>query len=258
MMRFGHELTNVRTKSTDTDPVSEADLAAEQAVRDVLAHLRPADAILGEEGGLTPVGEGAEPSGLMWIVDPLDGTVNYLYGIPLFAVSIAVEDGDGVVAGVIINPVSEEVFTATRSGTAMRSTPASPETPIDARGERRLDFALVATGFGYDSGVRALQGQVVAGLLPRVRDVRRAGAAALDLCSVASGRVDAYYERGVKPWDIAAGVLLCERVGLTVRLLEAVPEGAWSPSSAALPEGIVVAPDEFMDELYTLVSGPSF
>lgn len=248
----------VATKSTATDPVSAADLAAEEAIRAVLADVRPGDAILGEEGGQTHVLNGAEPTGLRWIVDPLDGTVNYLYGIPQWAVSVAVEDGDGVVAGVVAHPVSGELFSATRSGPVLRSRPGSPDHVCAPRGESRLDLSLVATGFGYDAGVRALQGQVVASLLPRVRDVRRAGAAALDLCAVACGRADAYYERGVKPWDIAAGVLFCERVGLAVRLLEAVPAGAWSPSSAALPEGVLVAPPAFADELHTLVSGPSF
>jgi myo-inositol-1(or 4)-monophosphatase len=254
---FGQD-PEVQTKSTKTDPVSAADLAAERAIRAVLAEQRPGDAILGEEGGLTPAADGVEATGLRWIVDPLDGTVNYLYGIPQFAVSVAVEDGHGVLAAAVLHPVSGELFRGTRSGAVLRSAPGSDDVPLAPRGETRLEYALVATGFAYDAGVRALQGQVIAGLLPRVRDVRRAGAAALDLCSVACGRVDAYYERGVKPWDIAAGVMLCERVGLAVRLLEAVPEGAWSPSSAALPEGVVVAPTAFIEELYTLVSGPSF
>ena len=255
--RFGTTLSEVRTKSTATDPVSEADVAAEQAIRRVLAERRPGDAILGEEGGLTQADPDAAPTGLQWIVDPLDGTVNYLYGIPQFAVSVAVDDGAGAVAGLVLNPVSGELFAATRGGVATLTIGAGSAVALAPRGESRLDLALVATGFGYDAGVRALQGQVVAGLLGRVRDIRRAGAAALDLCSVAAGRADAYYERGVKPWDIAAGVLICERVGLAVRLIEAVPAGAWSPSSAALPEGVVVAPPEFIDELHMLVSGPS-
>jgi myo-inositol-1(or 4)-monophosphatase len=257
LVRFEQPI-EVQHKSTETDPVSAADLAAEQAIRGVLAAERPGDAILGEEGGQTQALEGSEPTGLRWIVDPLDGTVNYLYGIPQWAVSVAVEDADGVLAGVILNPVSGELFQGTRSGPVLRSRPGAEPAPCTPRGEHRLDFSLVATGFGYDAGVRALQGQVIASLLPRVRDVRRAGAAALDLCSVACGRVDAYYERGVKPWDIAAGVLFCERLGLAVRLLEEVPAGAWSPSSAALPEGVLVAPAAFVDELHTLVSGPSF
>jgi myo-inositol-1(or 4)-monophosphatase len=254
--RFGSELT-VETKSSLTDPVSDADVAAEHAIRKVLAQHRPGDAILGEEGGLTQALEGSAPTGLRWIVDPLDGTVNFLYGIPRFAVSVAVEGGDGVIAGVVIHPVTGEIYQATRSGPALSSPADGADVEVTPRGETRLELALVGTGFSYDSGVRALQGQVVAGLLPRVRDIRRAGAAALDLCAVACGQVDAYYERGVKPWDIAAGVLVCQRVGLAVRLLDAVPAGAWSPNSAGLPDGVVVAPEAFIDELYTLVSGPS-
>jgi myo-inositol-1(or 4)-monophosphatase len=248
----------VSSKSTETDPVSAADLAAEQAIRQILAAERPGDAILGEEGGQTQARAGSEATDLRWIVDPLDGTVNYLYGIPQWGVSVAVEDSDGMLAGVVSHPYSGERFRGTRSGPVLRSRPGVEDVECAPRGEQRLDLALVATGFGYDAGVRALQGQVVASLLPRVRDVRRAGAAAIDLCNVACGRVDAYYERGVKPWDVAAGVLFCERVGLSVRLLEAVPAGAWSPSSAALPEGVLVAPEAFIDELHTLVSGPSF
>ena len=246
----------VQTKSTDTDPVSAADLAAEQAVRRILAAERPGDAILGEEGGLTPAEASSEPTGLRWIVDPLDGTVNYLYGIPQFAVSVAVHDELGALAGVVVNPVSAERYWGTRSG-PVRCSRDGGEAALAPREETRLHHALVATGFGYDPGVRALQGQVVATLLPRVRDIRRAGAAALDLCAVAAGQADAYYERGVKPWDIAAGVLFCERVGLVVRSLEAVPAGVWSPGAAAQPAGIVVAPAAFVDELHMLVSGPS-
>ena len=248
----------VHSKSTETDPVSAADLAAEQAIRRVLATERPGDAILGEEGGQTPALDGAEPTDLRWIVDPLDGTVNYLYGIPQWAVSVAVEDAAGVIAGVVAHPVSGEIFRATRSGPVLRSRPGSADVECAPRGEHRLEFSLVATGFGYDAGVRALQGQVIAGLLPRVRDVRRAGAAALDLCSVACGRVDAYYERGVKPWDIAAGLLFCERVGLAVRRLAPVPADAWSPGSVALPEGVLVAPQAVIDELHPLAAGPAF
>jgi myo-inositol-1(or 4)-monophosphatase len=254
--RFGSELT-VATKSSATDPVSDADVAAEQAIRRVLARQRPGDAILGEEGGLTQAAAGAAPTGLTWIVDPLDGTVNFLYGIPRFAVSVAVEGPDGTLAGVVVNPVNGEIFHATGSGPALASTPARNDIPLGPTGEDQLELALVGTGFSYDAGVRALQGQVVAGLLPKVRDVRRAGAAALDLCSVACGQFDAYYERGVKPWDIAAGALICQRVGLAVRRLEAVPAGALTPTSVALPDGVVVAPAAFIDELYALVSGPS-
>lgn len=234
LARFGQEPVGVSTKSTDTDPVSAADIAAEDAIRALLAERRPGDAILGEEGGLS-----SGPTGLRWVVDPLDGTVNYLYGIPQWAVSVAVDDGTDTLAGVVFNPVSGERFFATASGGAFLG-----DVPLRPGAVDRLDRALVATGFGYDADVRAEQGAVAAKLLPRIRDLRRAGAAALDLCAVACGRVDAYYERGVKPWDIAAGVLLCQRVGLAVRELEA---------GSGFPEGVLVAPPALIDELYGLV-----
>jgi myo-inositol-1(or 4)-monophosphatase len=233
----------VSTKSTPTDPVSDADIAAEAAIRDVLGSRRPADAILGEEGGAT---SGRQESGatgqgeLTWVVDPLDGTVNFLYGLPTFAVSVAVRDGEGWLAGVVLDPVRDELFSATRGG-----DPLVDDEPIAASRCSTLDHALIATGFGYDPEVRALQGEVVARLLPMARDIRRAGAAALDMCWCASGRLDAYFERGVKEWDIAAGTLLCRRAGLAVRTLE--PHGK-------LPSGVLVAPPPIVDELYGLVA----
>jgi myo-inositol-1(or 4)-monophosphatase len=240
MSRWGGPL-KVQTKSTDTDPVSEADLAAERAIRTILAGERPQDAILGEEGGET--GAGSE---LRWVVDPLDGTVNYLYGLPTFVVSVACEDANGGLAGVVYDPVRDLTFCATRSG-----KPVCGDEALVASDVGELRQALVATGFAYDPGVRAVQGGIVARLLPLVRDVRRAGAAALDLAWCASGRVDAYYERGVKPWDIAAGTLLCERAGLVVRRLETVPA---ADGQVELPTGIVVAPPALIDALYELVS----
>lgn len=238
--RWGGPL-KVQTKSTDTDPVSEADLAAERAIRAVLARERPHDAILGEEGGETGAG-----SALRWVVDPLDGTVNYLYGLPTFVVSVACEDEHGGLAGVVYDPVRELTFCATRSG-----KPVCGEETLVASDVGELGQSLVATGFAYEPGVRAVQGRTVARLLPLVRDVRRAGAAALDLAWCASGRVDAYYERGVKPWDIAAGTLLCERAGLVVRQLDPVPA---LDGQVELPMGIVVAPPALIDTLYELVS----
>jgi myo-inositol-1(or 4)-monophosphatase len=233
--RFGREAIGVRSKSTPTDPVSAADLAAEAAIREILGVQRPDDAILGEEGGATPGG-----GGLRWIVDPLDGTVNYLYGIPQFAVSVACEDATGTVAGAVLDPVRDEIFTATRSGPASVNGVA-----IEAERPDDLGRALVATGFGYEPSMRAAQAEVLARVLPRARDIRRAGAAALDLCWCACGRVDAFFERGLKPWDSAAGALICERAGLVVRYLE---------TTGDLPYGWVVAPPELIDELSGLVS----
>lgn len=226
----------VGTKSTPTDPVTEADLNAERAIREVLARRRPQDAILGEEGGETP-GDG----GLRWVVDPLDGTVNFLYGLPTFAVSVAVEDADGGIAAAVLDPVQDELFTATRSG-----APLCNGVPIAASGCEDLGRALVGTGFGYEPAVRNVQAQVVARVIPVARDIRRAGAAALDMCCCAAGRLDAYYERGVKAWDIAAGTLICQRAGLVVLTLE---------RDGVLPAGVLVAAPALAGQLAALVAG---
>jgi myo-inositol-1(or 4)-monophosphatase len=233
LARWRRPLT-VDTKSTPTDPVTEADLAAEKAIRAVLARARPNDSILGEEGGATGDGD------LRWVVDPLDGTVNYMYGLSTFAVSVAVEDADGGLAAAVLDPVADELFTAARSG-----APLSNDKPIAASMCESLDRALIGTGFGYEPEVRALQAVIATRVIPAARDIRRAGAAALDMCACASGRLDAYYERGVKAWDIAAGTLICERAGLVVRALE--PDGL-------LPAGVVVASPALIDELTALVT----
>jgi myo-inositol-1(or 4)-monophosphatase len=232
--RFGGRQDATATKSTPTDPVGEADLAAERAVGDVLAARRPDDAVLGEESGAA-----AGTSGLRWVVDPLDGTVNYLYGIPQWAVSVACEDADGALAGVVLDPMRGELWAATRSGPATLNG-----APVRCSAPGALERSLVATGFGYDPAVRAAQAESAARLLPRVRDIRRAGAAALDLAWTAAGRHDAYYERGVKHWDVAAGQLVCARAGLEVRALAPAP-----PQEG----GVLVAPAEIIAELSALV-----
>ncbi|WP_328291913.1 inositol monophosphatase [Kineococcus sp. NBC_00420] len=219
------------TKSSPTDVVTAMDTASEQLLRTELARLRPEDAFLGEEGGFEP-----GRSGLTWVVDPIDGTVNYLYGLRAYAVSVAVvldeespERPDPatwtVLAGAVVDPSQAETWTAARGLGA---------TLTDSRGTRRLTTsagprlgqALVATGFGYDAGRRAEQAAVVARLLPRVRDLRRVGTASLDLCSVAAGRVDAYYERGLNPWDFAAGLLVATEAGAVVTDFDGAPAGS--------------------------------
>jgi myo-inositol-1(or 4)-monophosphatase len=237
--RFGRVQQGVRTKSGPTDLVSDADLAAERAIRDVLAARRPDDTVIGEEGGATR-GHGA----LRWVVDPLDGTINFLFGIPVFAVSIACEDADGALAGVVLDPVRDECFAATRSsiGATLNGDPIAGSTRDE------LATAMVATGFGYDVGMRTGQAAVVARVLPVVRDIRRVGAAALDLCWTACGRFDAFYERGLNAWDVSAGALVCARAGLEVRELAA---------SGALPAGMVAAPAGLIDQLVALVADQS-
>jgi myo-inositol-1(or 4)-monophosphatase len=233
---------SVTSKSTPTDLVSEADLASEHAIRALLARRRPRDGFIGEEGDHA---EGA--SGLSWVVDPLDGTVNFLFGIPQWCVSVAVRDGDGTIAGAVYDPNRDELFSATRDG---------PATLVGARGELELtgsareddlSKAMLATGFAYDADVRAAQARVLARVVPRVRDVRRFGSAALDLTWTAAGRYDGYFERTVKQWDIAAGALICERAGL--RVLEL-------PVHEQLPWGILATRPALAEPLLELVGGP--
>ena len=201
--RFAGEPTGVRTKSTSTDLVSDADTAAERAIFETISAVRPRDGWVAEEGT-----SAASATGITWVVDPLDATVNYLFRIPVWCVSIAAEDGDGAVAGVVYDPNRDETFTATRGGGAFLGG-----TPIRVSERDDLATALVATGFEYDRELRAFQAGVVAEVLPRVRDIRRAGSAALDLASVACGRVDAYYESSTERWDRAAGALIVQEAG---------------------------------------------
>ena len=238
--RAGRE-REVRSKSTPTDLVSEADLAAERAIKALLAERRPDDGFVGEEGG-----SARGTSGLDWVVDPLDGTVNFLFGIPQWCVSVAVRDGHGTLAGAVYDPNRDELFTATREGGARMS---GPEGVVELQGSEReeLATAMVATGLAYDAKVRAAQAKVLARAIPQVRDIRRFGSAALDLAWTAVGRFDAYFERTVKPWDIAAGVLICERAGLRVLDL---------PEHEDLPYGILAAPEAIAERLLELVGGP--
>ena len=232
---FAGPLVNVTAKSSPTDLVSEADHAAERLIRDRLAAARPGDGFLGEEGG-----DEQGTTSLRWVVDPLDGTINFLFGIPQWAVSIACEDGDGTVAGVIYDPMRDELWSAERGGPALLDG-----RPVRASAREDLATALIATGFGYDAEVRRLQAEVAARLLPRVRDIRRFGSAALDLAWTAAGRYDAFYERGLNAWDRAAGELLCVNAGLAVRDLAPAPPAA---------DGVLVAPHALVDELESLVA----
>lgn len=229
----------VATKSSDTDPVSEVDRATEALIVRRILEARPSDAILGEEGAAR-----AGSTGVRWVIDPLDGTVNYLYGRAAFAVSIGVEVDGETVAGTVYDPSQDELFEAAAGRPATLNG-----RPIHPSAEARLGHALVGTGFGYDAAVRAAQGPVLARVLPRVRDVRRAGSAALDLCAVACGRLDAYYERGVQPWDVSAAGLIVREAGGVARPLdpsaevssgvawrEAGPATTWIASNAALAD----------------------
>jgi myo-inositol-1(or 4)-monophosphatase len=202
----------VDVKSSSVDVVTAVDTASERLIVGRLLAARPDDAVLGEEGASR---EGS--SGVRWIVDPIDGTVNFLYDFPAYAVSIAAEV-DGVVrAGAVLNVATGDLFTATSGGGAWLATPVRAD-PVRLTGSRpaSLEQTLVATGFGYQQEQRRAQGAVVAALLPRVRDIRRMGSAALDLCAAAAGRIDAYYELHLNPWDHAAGALVAAEAGLVV------------------------------------------
>jgi myo-inositol-1(or 4)-monophosphatase len=229
---YGREPEGLDWKSSETDLVSDADREAERAIRELLHAERPNDGLLAEEGS-----ESDGDSGRRWIVDPLDGTINFLYGFPAWAVSIALEDGDGLAVGVVHSPVHRETFSAVRGQGARLG-----DRSLRVRDHSELSRAMVATGFSYEPERRAEQAEVMRRLLPRARDIRRAGAAALDLAWVAAGRVDAFYERGLKAWDLAAGQLLVEEAGGTVMALDGTPPGV-----------IAAASRELLDDLAALV-----
>jgi myo-inositol-1(or 4)-monophosphatase len=210
MRRAGVDVAG--SKSSAVDIVTKADQATENLIRERIASLRPHDAILGEEGATT-----SGTSGLTWVVDPIDGTVNYLYGIPAWGVSIAVVEGDPdpatwtPLAGAVANPSSGEVFSAARGLGADLDGQV-----LSVTSSQELATSLVSTGFAYSSEVRAHQGEMMRTILPRVRDIRRIGACSLDLCDLASGRVDAYFEQTLSPWDHAAGALIAREAGAVI------------------------------------------
>jgi myo-inositol-1(or 4)-monophosphatase len=203
----------VDSKSTEVDVVTAADEAAERLVRERLARLRPGEPVLGEEEG----GDAGE-SRLCWVVDPIDGTVNYLYGFPLYCVSLAAQYDGVSVAGAVVEPVSGRVFSAATGHGATLTVPGAEPVTLRVNPTRRLDISLVATGFGYDRDRRGRQARLLAELAEQVRDFRRGGSAALELCAVAAGWTDAYYEHGLNRWDWAAGALIAEEAGAAVRL----------------------------------------
>ncbi|MEV0603862.1 inositol monophosphatase family protein [Streptomyces sp. NPDC050315] len=191
------------TKSSPIDVVTDMDIASEKLITGFLSQRRPEDGFLGEEGASA---EGS--SGVRWVIDPIDGTVNYLYGLPSWAVSIAAEKDGETVVGVVAAPMRGETSHAVLGGGAFLNN-----APIRVRPAPPLSQALIGTGFGYIAERRAAQAAVLGSLLPRVRDIRRGGSAAIDLCDVACGRLDAYYERGLNPWDFAAGELIAREAG---------------------------------------------
>lgn len=202
------DLAVAATKSSPIDVVTEMDIAAEKLITDLISERRPDDGFLGEEGAST---EGT--SGIRWVIDPLDGTVNYLYGLPTWSVSIAAEQDGDTVVGVVAAPMRGETYHAVRGGGARATGAWEGGRELACRPAPPLAEALVSTGFNYVSEVRSHQAEVARRLIPLLRDIRRSGSAAVDLCDVASGRLDGYFERGLHAWDLAAGDLIAREAG---------------------------------------------
>ncbi|GEL18030.1 inositol monophosphatase family protein [Pseudonocardia asaccharolytica] len=221
----------VRTKTSPTDVVTAADTALENLVRTRLAELRPGEIVYGEEAG-------GDPTAAHWVVDPIDGTVNYLYGLPWYAVSVAAVRGGEPLAGAVVEPASGRVWSAAVDGGATLDG-----TPLRVGEETELAQSLIGTGFSYRADRRARQARMAAGMLPRVRDLRRAGSAALDLCAVAAGWLDGYLEHGLSWYDWAAAGLIAREAGAVVR----VP----GPPGAA-----VAAPDDGLGADAVLAAAP--
>jgi myo-inositol-1(or 4)-monophosphatase len=222
----------VRSKTTPTDPVTVVDTETERLLRDRLAQLRPGDPILGEEGG-GPADPAATPANAVtWVLDPIDGTVNFVYGIPAYAVSVGAQINGVSVAGAVADVVAGRVYSAA-AGLGAHVVDKHGTEPLRCAAVDDLSMALLGTGFGYSRRRRAVQAALLAQMLPVVRDVRRIGSAALDLCMVAAGRLDAFYEHGLQVWDRAAGALIASEAG--ARVVVPAPDG---PVGGA---GLVVA-----------------
>jgi myo-inositol-1(or 4)-monophosphatase len=228
-------VSDISTKSTETDVVTSGDRAVERLIRERLAEMWPGVPVIGEEEG------GQQPErGLSWVVDPIDGTVNYLYGYPCYAVSVAAQIDGVSVAGAVADPVGDRMWTASLGGGARLNGRL-----LAVSGARRLELSLVATGFAYAAERRVRQAAMWAALLPRVRDLRRPGASSLDLCAVAAGWVDAYVEHGLHRWDWAAGALIAAEAGAVVRL----PADAGGPDDGLGADAVYVATPGIADAL---------
>jgi myo-inositol-1(or 4)-monophosphatase len=237
MKSFGGNREDVSTKSSPTDLVSKADKDSERFLLDLIASERPGDGILAEEGG-----RAESSTGYRWVIDPLDGTINFLFRIPVWSVSLAVEDREGAVAGVVYDPNRNETFKAARGKGAWLD---GRRLSVSDRAD--LNTALVGTGFAYDVERRIAQARIAAEVLGSVRDIRRAGSAALELCSVACSRLDGFFEAYTEPWDRAAGALIVKEAG-----------GIVSEGPAPVGEGTTIVASNVIlhDELRRLVLGP--
>lgn len=221
----------VRSKSTPTDPVTVVDTETERLLRDRLACLRPGDPILGEECG-GPAADAAPDGAVTWVLDPIDGTVNFVYGIPAYAVSVGAQVDGASVAGAVADVVAGRVYSAA-AGRGAYVTDGHESRSLRCTAVDDLSMALLGTGFGYSATRRAAQAELLARMLPMVRDVRRIGSAALDLCMVAAGQLDAYYEHGLQVWDCAAGGLIAAEAGAQVVLPPRGIDGAGLVLAAA-------------------------
>jgi myo-inositol-1(or 4)-monophosphatase len=237
MVREGrmHGVASATTKSSDTDMVTEFDRASEQLIVQRLSRIRPDDAIVGEEGTDTD-----GHSGVRWLIDPIDGTTNFLYGLPGYNVSIAARTEEGTQVGAVYIPATDELFTAMRG----RGARLNGE-PIRCSGNDSLRHALVGTGFSYLPERREAQARRVAALIARIRDIRRSGAAAADLCYVAAGRLDVYYEQWLGPWDLAAGELIASEAGCRTGSFDGGP---------VHPSNVLVATPALFDQMVELLA----
>ncbi len=233
----GLQAAVVRAKSTPTDPVTVVDTETERLLRDRLAQLRPGDPVLGEEGGGPAAAPGPGTGAVTWVLDPIDGTVNFVYGIPAYAVSVAARVDGVSVAGAVADVVAGRVYSA-GAGLGAHVVDARGRSALRCTDADELSMALLGTGFGYAAGRRAAQAALLARLLPVVRDVRRIGSAALDLCMVAAGRLDAFYEHGLNVWDLAAGALIAAEAGAQVLLPDLGPGGTGAGVTVAAAPGI--------------------
>jgi myo-inositol-1(or 4)-monophosphatase len=232
---FAGSIAGLDTKTSPTDPVSDADRASEAFLLDFIAAKRPQDGVIAEEGG-----EERSDSGLTWVLDPLDGTVNFLYRIPTWCVSIAIDEGTDTIVGVIHDPNRKETFSAAKGNGAYMNGSA-----IRVSEETDLSKALIGTGFSYEADAREVQAQLAGRIVPAARDIRRAGSAAIDLSSLACGRLDGFYEAPMERWDKAAGVLIAREAGATVTELPPPKEG--------LPPGVIGANPTLHQELSNLL-----
>lgn len=240
------------TKSSAVDPVTIVDNLAEDHLAERIEEMRPDDGIVGEEGTDKP-----STSGISWVIDPIDGTVNFLYGLPNYAVSVAAaRDGD-VVAGAVINVVSGEVYSAAKGEGATVRDEHGLLVPLHASAANDPATSLVATGFGYVASRRAAQAQLLTKLLPRVRDIRRMGSAALDLCALAAGKVDIYYEHGIHCWDYAAGSLIAAEAGARCDLPALSMPGKEGHIVFAAAPGVFDSAHELFSQVGVLVPIPA-